>query len=264
MQRTPGELFLDRLRPALVPAVVVLGLLLLVVRARRELQAAPRFQVDPSACEVLVRPEWVSEELAAALARQIGRGLGREASLLGEQELQAWEQTLTGLTPWIEEVEGVEPRFPYQADVRLRLRRPVLVVDGVFLVAATGDVLGPGPVSITPPPLGFDGGQRDEDFRECAAAAAELLPFRRELEDLDVQVVSVGIAEDDTVVFRTEQGVELNWGRTARKSHLSQLDLPPEARIGNLRQVLVDYPGLRGVRAVLLWTDLPVVTERRG
>jgi hypothetical protein len=250
------------MRPLVLPAVIVLALVLLLVRARSDLASTPRFVVDPSACSVIRRPPWSSDALAAALAAQVSRGLGEQASLLDGQDLQRWGATLDRLSPWIEAVERVEPRFPYQADVRLRLRRPVMVVDDGILVASTGHVLGPGPVSIEPPLLAFRGRSENEDVRECAAAAAELLPFREELERMGVRVVSVGIAVDQTVWFGTDTGVELNWGRTLRKSEYATLDLPHAARIANLREVLVDYPGLRGVRKVQLWTDRPVVTER--
>ncbi|MHC5210228.1 MAG: hypothetical protein ACYTG2_05880 [Planctomycetota bacterium] len=264
MQPTPGEVFIDRMRPLVIPAVIVLAITLLLLRARSDLASTPRFVVDPSVCTVQDRPAWASELLATTLAEQVSRGLGAQASLLEGQDLHRWSATLEQLSPWIESVERIEPRFPYQADVRLRLRRPVMVVDDGILVAPGGHVLGPGPVSVEPPPLAFRGRTEDEDVRECAAAATELLPYREELDRLGVHVVSVGIAVDQTVWFGTDTGVELNWGRTLRKSEYANLDLPHEARIANLREVLVDYPGLRGVRKVQLWTDRPVVTPRSG
>jgi hypothetical protein len=264
MQATPGEVFVARMRPLLIPAAIVLALLLLLLRARTDLASTPRFVVDPSVCTVSARPAWATEALAESLASQVSRGLGEQASLLAGEDLHRWGATLARLSPWIEAVERIEPRFPYQADVRLRLRRPVMLVDDGILVAAGGHVLGPGPVSVEPPLLAFRGRTDDEDVRECAAAAAELLPFREELDRLGVHVVSVGIAVDQTVWFGTDTGVELNWGRTLRKSEYANLDLPFAARIANLREVLVDHPGLRGVRKVQLWTDKAVVTQRSG
>jgi hypothetical protein len=264
MQPTPGEVFIDRLRPLLLPALIVLALVLLLLRARTDLASTPRFVVDPSVCTVQARPAWASDALAASLAEQVSRGLGAQASLIEGNDLHRWGAALERLSPWIESVERIEPRFPYQADVRLRLRRPVMVVDDGILVASSGHVLGPGPVFLEPSLLAFRGRTVDEDVRECAAAAAELQPFREELDRLGVHVVSVGIAVDQTVWFGTDTGVELNWGRTLRKSEYANLDLPYAARIANLREVLVDYPGLRGVRKVQLWTDRPVVTQRSG
>lgn len=264
MPTTPGELFLGRLRPLILPGVIVLGVLVLLLRARGELHSAPRFVVDPSVCGVLSQPAWVSDVLADNLARQVSRGLGERASLLDGGDLRAWTDALVELSPWIEAVEIIEPRFPQQADVRLRLRRPVLAVDGEILVAASGHVLGPGPVSLEPQPLTYAGRELDEDVRECAAAAAEVLPFREELAASGVYLVSVGIAPDETVVFKTDRDTEVNWGRTRRKSEFAQLDLPCAARVENLKQVLVDHPGLRGVRSVRVWTDRPVVVRRSG
>ena len=270
MATTPGELFLDRLRPLVLPGVILLGVLALLLRARGELHSSPRFVVDPSACGVVSQPAWASDALADNLARQVSRGLGERASLLDGGDLRRWSDALLELSPWIEAVELIEPRFPQQADVRLRLRRPVLAVDGEILVAATGQVLGPGPVDIQPPPLAYAGRELDEDVRECAAAAAEILPFRDELAALGVRLASVGISSPsgtttvETVSFRTDGDVEVNWGRARRKSEFSELDLPYSARVENLKQVLLEHPGLRGVRKVQVWTDRPVVVKRSG
>lgn len=270
MTTTPGELFLDRIRPLVLPGVIVLGVLVLLLRARGALASSPRFVVDPSACGVVSQPDWVSDALADNLARQVSRGLGAQASLLKGHDLRRWSETLVELSPWIEAVELIQPRFPHQADVRLRLRRPVLAVEGEILVAATGQVLGPGPVDLSPAPLAYAGRELDEDVRECAAAAAEILPFREELAGLGVRLISVGIAASagttsvETVCFRTDTDVEVNWGRTRRKSEFSQLDLPYTARVENLKQVLLEHPGLRGVRSLQVWTDRPVVVKRSG
>lgn len=270
MTTTPGELFLDRLRPLVLPVVILLGVLALLIRARGELHSSPRFVVDPLACGVVSQPDWATDALADSLARQVSRGLGEHASLLDGHDLRRWSETLLELSPWIEAVELIEPRFPHQADVRLRLRRPVMAVEGEILVAATGQVLGPGPVDLSPPPLAYAGRELDEDVRECAAAAAEILPFRDELAALGVRLATVGIADPspatsvETVAFRTDSGVELSWGRTRRKSEFSQLDLPYASRVDNLKQVLLEHPGLRGLRSVQLWTDRPVVVKRSG
>jgi hypothetical protein len=270
MATTPGELFLERIRPLLLPGVIVLAVLVLLLRARGVLQSSPRFVVDPSVCGVVSQPEWVSDALADSLARQVSRGLGAQASLLDGNDLRRWGETLVELSPWIEEVELIEPRFPHQTDVKLRLRRPVLAVEGEILVAASGLVLGPGPVDLYPAPLAYTGRELDEDVRECAAAAAEIEPFRGELASLGVRLVSVGIAAPtgttnvETVFFRTDTDVDVNWGRTRRRSEFSQLDLPYTARIENLKQVLLEHPGLRGVRSLQVWTDRPVVVKRAG
>lgn len=270
MPTTPGELFLDRVRPLVLPCVILLGVLVLLIRARGELQSSPRFVVDPSVCGVVTQPAWVSDALGDSLARQVSRGLGERASLLDGNDLTRWSQSLLELSPWIEAVELIEPRFPHQADVRLRLRRPVLAVDGEILVAASGLVLGPGPVDLSPGPLAYAGRELDEDVRECAAAADEILPFRDELAALGVRLTSVtivgatGTTSVETVAFRTDSDVVVNWGRTRRKSEFSQLDLPFSARVDNLKQVLLEHPGLKGLRSVQVWTDRPVVVKRSG
>ncbi|HTE07076.1 MAG TPA: hypothetical protein VK824_12860 [Planctomycetota bacterium] len=264
--RSTGERWWAASKPLMLPGVLLVGVLVLIVRARATLEQSPRFVVDPSVCTVVARPAWVSDGVARSIALAVATGLGRQASLLQGRELQRWADALTDpaadISPWIESVERLEPHFPSQADVRIRLRVPVMVVDGALLVAASGHVLGPGPVAVSPAPLQYAGRHLDEDYIECAAAAGELVPYRDELDRAGVRVVSVGIGEDGTVVFTTDAGVELSWGRSARKSAWSHLDLPPSERLGNLRQVLVDFPGLASLRRVQLWTDRPVTTLR--
>ncbi len=264
MVDTPGQRLVARCKPWLLPAVMVAGVAVLVLQARDALERTPRFMVDPATCAVSTRPAWLSDELARFIAASVARGLRKRASLLDVHDLEDWADTLAGCSPWIESVESLSPRFPGQAVVRLRLRRPVLAVDGSILVAASGHVLGLGTVALEPAPLDYAGRHLDEDYRECAAAAGEIAGFRAELDVLGVRLAGVGIGPDDTVVFTTDGGVELSWGRSARKSASSHLDLPPEARLANLRQVLVDFPRLRGVRRVQLWTDRPVVTRAAG
>jgi len=265
MQQTPGERFVERVRPAILPVLVVLGVALLVAHARDRLAGSPRFTVDPTTWEVRSRPDWLSDDLAETLARRISVGLADRSSLLDSDGLERWAEGLLEISPWIESVERIEPRFPGQADVRLRLRRPVMSVDGDILLSAGGHVLGPGATSIQPEPLHFEGAHFDDEaLRETAAAAAELVPFRAELDALGIRVERVGIDRDDTVIFRTDRDVVLSWGRSARESGLSYLDLPFRARIDNLKMVLVDFPGLAGVERVQLWTDKPVVRTRGG
>jgi hypothetical protein len=264
MQQTPGERFLERIKPLILPTLVVIGVALLVVHARQRLARTPRFTVDPSAWQVRSRPDWLSDGLAAKLARDISRGLANRPSLLDADGLARWEDELSSISPWVLSVERIEPRFPGRADVRLTLRRPVMSVMDDILIAASGHVLGLGEVSILPKPLLYEGPHDDAPLRESAAAAGELVPFRDELDALGVHIERVGIASDETVVFITDRGVVLSWGRSARESSLSYLDLPFRARIENLKLVLVDHPGLAGVARVQLWTDSPVVVLRGG
>jgi hypothetical protein len=204
------------------------------------------------------------EDVAVALARDVSAHLAAGASLLSEAELASLARTAGAASPWVSAVEQVEPRWPGQAELRLRLRRPVLSV-GDVLVAADGQPLGLGPVSLNPPPLACDGTQlRAEDLVECAAAAAAILPFRAELAEKGVRLGSVAPGAEDSVSFFTDAGVELAWGRSARAAPLAYLDLPVAGRLANLRLVLADHPGLQGVRRVQLWTDRPVVVLGDG
>lgn len=247
-----------------VPAVLVAGLLVVALRARTELSREPAFTVDPSRVTLVGRPAWMPEDVAGALAADVSAHVAAGASLLSEAELASLARTVGAASPWIAGVVRVEPRWPAQAEIRLRLRRPVLKV-GDVLVAADGRPLGLGPIALDPPPLACDSSRlRGEDLLECAAAAAAILPYRAELAGKGVKLASVAPGSEDSVSFMTEAGVELAWGRSPRRSPLAYLDLPVDGRLANLRLVLADHPGLEGLRRVQLWTDRPVVVRSDG
>ena len=248
--------------PLLVPLALLGVLIVVTYRARHQLQREPEFTVDPTRYQLVARPAWLPEPVAASVAASVSTHAARGASLLRQDELTGLTASLLAASPWIEAVEQIQPRWPAQAEVRVRLRRPVVAIDGDILVAADGRVLGLGPVNLDPAPLPCAHPTRDADVLQCAAAAAEVLPFRAALQDVGVVLASVAPDTDGTVSFTTDQGVVLAWGRTADASPLAYLDLPPAKRIDNLREVLVDFPALAGLRRVQLWTDRPVVVRR--
>jgi hypothetical protein len=247
--------------PLLVPLALLGVLIVVAYRARHQLQREPEFTVDPTRYQLVARPAWLPEPVAASVVASVSTHSARGASLLRQDELAGLKASLLAASPWIEAVEQIQPRWPAQAEVRVRLRRPVMAIDGDILVSADGRVLGLGPVNLDPPPLPCAHPSRDADVLQCAAAAAEVLPFRAALEDVGVVLASVAPDADGTVSFTTDQGVVLAWGRSASASPLAYLDLPPAKRIDNLREVLVDFPGLAGLRRVQLWTDRPVVVR---
>ncbi|MBM3984393.1 MAG: hypothetical protein FJ296_01680 [Planctomycetes bacterium] len=248
--------------PIALPALLLLGLLLVALRARQQLQRAPEFVVDPSRVQLVGRPAWMPEPVAAGVAGGIAARVAGSASLLHEDELKWLSAAVLASSPWVEAVEQVEPRWPGQAEIRVRLRRPVLAVEGDILLAADGRVLGLGPVMLSPTPLQLQGPLSDAAVLDCAAAAGEVLPFRPALEEAGVRLVAVRPDLNDTLTFVTDAGVELCWGRARRASRLAYLDIDPAQRIEHLRQVLIDFPGLQTVRRVELWLDRPQVSAR--
>ncbi|HEX5010966.1 MAG TPA: hypothetical protein VFY71_11245 [Planctomycetota bacterium] len=248
--------------PLLVPLALLAVLIVVAYRARHQLQREPEFTVDPTRYQLVARPAWLTEDVAGSVAASVSSHAARGASLLRQDELAGLTASLLAASPWIEAVEQIQPRWPAQADVRVRLRRPVMAIDGDILVAADGRVLGLGPVVLDPPPLQCAKPARDADVLQCAAAAAEVLPFRAALQDVGVVLASVTPDAEGTVSFITDQNVVLAWGRSADSSPLAYLDLPPSQRIDNLREVLADFPGLVGLQRVQLWTDRPVVVRR--
>jgi hypothetical protein len=246
-----------------VPLVLVAGLVVVALRAQRQLQHEPQFMVDPQRVSLVARPAWMPEPVAGALAADVSAHVAAGASLLSEKELAGLAQTVGASSGWIESVERIEPQWPAQAEIVLHLRRPVLTV-GDVLVAGDGSPLGLGPVTLDPAPLACTGKLTGEDLAECAAAASTILPYRSELARQGVRLASVAPGAEDSVSFTTDGGVELAWGRSPRRSPLAYLDVPVAGRLDNLRQVLADHPGLQGVSRVQLWTDRPVVTLRDG
>lgn len=249
----------------ILPVLLVAGLVALVWAARNRMADSPRFLVDPAQVDVTARPAWLSEPAAHRVAAEVAASLGGPARLLDAEQLQAWRERLAAGSSWVDAVPRVSPRFPYQADVRLVLRRPVLTLSDGRLVTADGVVLHGDPAHVTPRPVPYTGpavgprGELDPAVLECAAAMGDLIPWRDELQDLGVDLAGIGVGADDLVVLRTAGGVELEWGRSSLRRHLAAYDIPPRGRLDNLRDVLALRPGLAGVARVELWLDRPKV-----
>ena len=244
---------------AALPTLVIVGVALLCVAANRAMRASARYVVDPRHLALLEHPGWMSEALAERVSAEMAAALEGPATLLGREDLDHWRGRLQVASPWIADVEFVRARFPAQADVRVAVEPPALALDGGVLVAHDGRVLGPGRVHLDPPLLRYAGTPEAEVLRACAQAAAEIRPWMRSLQDDGVMLVSVERDWEGTVVFRTDRGVELDWGRARASAVSAGFDLPVDAKVANLREVLARYPGLARVRRVRLWLDRPEV-----
>jgi len=242
-----------------LPVLVAAGIAVLCVLAHRRMAASARYVVDPRQLALLEHPAWMSEALARRVGAEMAAALGGPTTLLGDRALAGWRARLAAASPWIAGVELVRPRFPAQADVRVAVERPVLRLGDDVLVAGDGRVLGPGRVHLEPPLVRYSGAMDERALRECAAAAAELRPWMRELQAAGVLVVAVARDWEGLVVFETDRGVELDWGRARASVAAAGFDLPAEAKIENLHEVLARYPGLSRVRRVRLWLDRPEV-----
>ena len=249
--------------PAVMTVFVLVASAALVRVSADAADLDPAFAVDPAAVAVLEHPAWMSPELAGELASQISART-EPLSLLAPEGLSTWIARLAHSSAWIDAVQAASPLHPGQIEVRLILARPVLDLGDGGLVSADGRLLGPGPVALDPVPLSFwDAGARDVSaIAEAAAAAAQLLPFRPQLEREELGVERVGVEAGGLVVFVTREGVLLEWGRSARATAFSEVDLPPAARVAGLLEVAARRPGLLGVARVVLWKERPDVLLR--
>lgn len=242
-----------------LPVLVIAGVVLLCVAAHRAMRGSTRYAVDPRHLALLEHPAWMSETLAERVSAEMAAALAGPATLLDREQLDDWRGRLQAASPWIADVEFVRPRFPAQADVRVAVQPPALALDGGMLVAHDGRVLGPGRVHVDPPLLRYQGAPEAEALRACAQAATEIRPWMRSLQDEGVVLVSVERDWEGTVLFRTDRGVELDWGRARASAVSAGFDLPVDAKVANLHDVLARYPGLARVRRVRLWLDRPEV-----
>lgn len=253
---------IDAWGPRVLTAAVVLGGSALMGLGWQAARADAAFRVDPNQVAVLSGPAWLDGQAASFMAAELGADLAHEAPLLDGDTLARWSARMLAVSPWVEEVVSVEPRFPGQADVRLRLARPVLRLSDDTLVAWDGRLLGRAPIAVTPEPLAVRGRPDAQGMAECAAAAIELLPFRERLEQEELGVAAVALEGGGRVVFETHEGVTLEWGRSARVGGFSAVDLPPAARIQALLDVALGRPGLIGIERVVLWKERPEIYER--
>ena len=244
----------------LLPVVMVGLLAILVVVAHRALAETPRFQVDPGWVAVAGHPDWLSAAEADRIAVEVASRLEGPLEVLDRTSLETWKSQAVAASPWVLEVIEVEARFPYQADLQLVLRRPVVELSDGRLLTADGVVLNGASEQIWPLPVRYAGSIADEAVIECAAAAGDLLPFRAEVDEL-VAIAHVSVDAEGLVVFTTASGARLQWGRSVGSSRFAAYDLPPASRVANLREVVERYPGLVGVAEVKLWYDRPQVVE---
>jgi len=257
MLPAPVTQALDRWAAPVLSALAALVVVALLVVSHEAAAASRRFQVDPGAAEVVQAPDWLPPGLAARLARQLGEALGPPVSLLEEHGLDRWRGDLADSSAWIASVESVSGRFPAQAEVRVRLRQPVLELPGEVLVSADGQHLDKGHFESRPRLLRLLGPADPTSLRECAASAADILPYRLDLEEQGVVLDRVQMGQGGRVRFLTREGVEIEWGRSTALSEFAAVDLPPRARIEHLLTVLERRPGLLGVSRVVLWKDQP-------
>ena len=249
--------------PLVLGVVVFVGVIVLAVRAHKEAQLSPRFQVDPARALVHARPAWLPEDLALSLSEHLSARLGEPLSLVDAGNLQAWEPLLAD-EPWVREVSALEPVFPGRARVRLSLRRPVLSLADGYLAGDDGQILGRGHVNLDPEPRRLVGPSQEADRRACAQAAAELLPYRAQLADWGVLIQEVESWGGGRVAFHDERGVIFDWGRARGSSAYAEVDLAPELKVENLLRALEAKPGLVGVGRVELWRAEPTLVPAGG
>ncbi len=257
MDRIAIDQLIKRTAAPLLTAVFAVGVGMLIWVADEAAGSSSRFTVRPDRVTVLGRPPWLGEVTARAIAADLSAGLPGPVSLRDPGALSAWRARLDRLSPWVSVVLDLNPQFPGRAEVRLEVRRPVMVLLNGDWVGPRGTIMGQGEVRLDPAPLVMMGALSLEDIAECAAAAAEVLPWRAELAAQEIDLISVQLTAEQRVLFTTASGVEIEWGRSAMKSEFSAVDLPVEARIAQLLEVAEQRPGLIGVARVVLWLDRP-------
>ena len=253
---------IDTWGPSLLTSLVLLGSAGAISLGWSSAATDSAFRVDPERVAVLEQPRWIGGASAAALADELGLDLSHEAPLLDSESLESWAARLLKSSPWIEEVVSVEPRFPSQADVRVRLVRPVLRLPDQTLVAWDGRRLGRADVVVEPALLDVLGPQDDVSLAECASAAIDVMPFRDLLEKEELGLAAVTFESGGRVTFVTHEGVAIEWGRSRRTGGFSAVDLPPGARIQGLLDVASGRPGLIGIERVIIWKERPEIYER--
>lgn len=263
MDRDGWDQLIKRYAAPALTGLFVVGVVALVWVADEAAASSSRFAIRSDKVAVLERPPWLGEATARSIAADLSAGLPGPVSLLDSGALLAWRTRLDRVSPWVSAVLTLAPRFPGRAEVRLQLRRPVLVLPTGEWVAADGSVLGQGEVRLDPAPLLMGGSLGLDDIAECAVAAAEVSPWRGRLAAQAIELVAVQLSREQRVLFRTSSGVEIEWGRSARKSDFSAVDLPPAARIAQLLELAQGRPGLAGVERVVLWLDRPELVLAR-
>jgi hypothetical protein len=243
-----------------------LGLVVLLVHREIYSFIASKPQYSVPRIDAALAPRWADRQ-GAELVRVETEGASLFDDGLVERVGRSFEEC-----PWIARVTAVERVFPNQLRVRFEYRRAhaavrrpnghVVLVDaagvrlpGVYLEPPTCDraAVVSGVPSAPPAP----GRTWDDPALRAGLAMADFAvdsPLLRRLGVREVDVSNFGGRVDarrSEVTLVTSAGCQVQWGRTAAAPRYGD---PSDAeKLELLRDVMADYPDLRGLRSVKLY-----------
>ncbi len=286
----------DATRRGILSACVLIAFGIASLSVRGVVQGWPELRPGQVRLELGELPPWLSERATADLGGVLGRAgaQGEPASLWDPERVPRVAVAIRTL-PWVKSLDEVRADWPAAVRLRLRVRRPALVVPFAgrdFLLDETGHPLPgdryrwsvPGDVGpdasgdeadsaalalprvVGSPGAAFGPGRgqgtsvRERALEHVLTVSRELrevgLLDRLRLAEIDIgNLDGVGVPGESEVVLVTERGVRIEWGRA---SCCAELGRPTAAKIADLEAVLARSPALEGIARLSLRWDEPV------
>jgi hypothetical protein len=240
--------------------VGTLSLIVLLVHSEvySLIRGKPEFSVKAEKFRVSLVPDWANGQNSVTISLN-----GSDRGMM-EEGTTEWIGLAFQANPWVKEVSSVERVFPDQIRVRFEYRDPVAAVktsEG-WIVVDEDRVRLPGiwkerpPCALQADIVGLHRAPLPGEVWNDPALAAGIDLARYVLEDSvlsSVDVAAIDVSNFDgridslrsEMAFSTNTGCVIYWGRPLSTDKYGELT--QDEKVGNLRMVLKDFPGLENL-----------------
>ena len=267
--------------PLFVLGATVFLLLIIHRRVYAHYAVEPQYQINLAPLEVLAAPDWCNDPSLEDAIR-VSMKLDGQASIFDKSLipllLEKYEKN-----PWVARVESIEKQFPNKLNVKLELRRPVVVVElkkwnnrSFYYLVDKDSVRIPGEYYTVPalpitlpivvgvrnsPPMP---GQRWQDKGlSDAIEVAGVFKQYQVYPKLDVAAIDISNSggkrskQSSEIVILTANHTQIEWGRPVNTD--KPFELSAAEKIKNLCRVLEVSPQLQGIKVVKVQFDQPYI-----
>ncbi|MEK7309812.1 MAG: hypothetical protein AAB038_03260 [Planctomycetota bacterium] len=267
--------------PAFVLGATVFLLLIIHRKVYAHYAIEPQYQINLAPLEVLAAPDWCNDPSFEDAIRN---------SMKLEGQISIFDKDLIPRllakyenNPWVARVDSIEKQFPNKLNVKLELRRPVVVVElkkwnnrSFYYLVDKDSVRIPGEYYTVPnlpitlpivvgvrnsPPMP---GQRwqDQGLTDAidVAGAFKQYDVYQKLDIAAIDITNSGgrrNKQSSEIVILTGNHTQIEWGRPVNTD--KPFELSAAEKIKNLCRVLEVSPQLQGIKVVKVQFDQPYI-----
>jgi len=267
--------------PLFVLGATVFLLLIIHRRVYAHYAVEPQYQINLAPLEVLAAPDWCNDPSLEDAIR-VSMKLDGQASIFDKSLipllLEKYEKN-----PWVARVESIEKQFPNKLNVKLELRRPVVVVElkkwnnrSFYYLVDKDSVRIPGEYYTVPalpitlpivvgvrnsPPL--PGQMWQDKGLSDAIDVAGVFKQYHVYPKLDIAAIDISNSggkrnkQSSEIVVLTKNHTQIEWGRSVDTD--KPFELSSAEKIKNLCRVLDVSPQLQGIKVVKVQFDQPYI-----